>query len=115
MVCLKHTSLEEEVIVFVTLWWLYCQGIRFEIWVLGPYYRGLGVQARWLYQQSPLFALRKEALGEEYALESFEGDCALHFWNKARKAHWRVKLQIFIDATLGREPKAYFIGRKESE
>lgn len=99
--------------MFVILLWLYCQSIRFEMWALEPYYRGLGVQARWLYQNSDLFRLRKEAMGEEYALESFDGDCALHFWYKAKKEHWRIRLRIFVDATLGREPKAYYTNKND--
>ncbi len=92
---------------------LYYFWVRVKHFLLRPYYHGLSIQARYLYRRSDLFKLRWEQLGHEYALESFEGDTALYFFGLAKKEHWRIRLQIFIDATVGREPKPYFISQRE--
>ena len=81
-------------------------------WLLDPYYRGLAVQARYLYRTSDLFRSRWEALGYDYAMESFEGDTGIHFFYKARKEHWWIRSAIFVDATLGREPRPYCMSKE---
>ncbi|MEK7118001.1 MAG: hypothetical protein AAB869_00130 [Patescibacteria group bacterium] len=81
-------------------------------WLLAPYYRGLAVQARYLYRTSELFKLRWQALGYEYAMESFEGETGLYFFDKTRKEHWRIRLHIFVDATCGRKPRPYYLGEE---
>lgn len=79
-----------------------------KFWLLGPYYAGLGAQARHLYRTSDLFRYRWEALGYDYAMESFDGD-AFHFFCKAKQENWQIRLQIFVDATFGRKPRAYYL------
>lgn len=81
--------------------------VAIKHWLLAPYYQGLAVQARYLYRTSDMFKLRWEALGYDYAIESFAGETGLYFFDKARNEHWRIRLQIFVDATLGRNLKPY--------
>ena len=87
--------------------------IPFKFWLLQPYFVGIGVQARFLYKRSELFRLRYEALGLEYAESSFKGSTAEHFFAEARKCHLRIRLQIFIDAMLGRTPRPYYVSEEE--
>jgi len=77
-------------------------------WLLEPYYAGLAVQAHYLYRTSDLFRLRWEALGYQYAEESFHnGEIGFHFVRKAQKEHWYIRFRIFLDATLGRPARPY--------
>lgn len=85
-----------------------------KYWILGPYYRGLAVQAEYLYRTSDFFRFRWEALGYDYAVESFrDGETGYLFFKKAQREHWYIRWNIFLDATLGRTPRPYWMKEEE--
>ncbi|OGD45293.1 hypothetical protein A3J02_01940 [Candidatus Azambacteria bacterium RIFCSPLOWO2_02_FULL_46_11] len=76
--------------------------------ILGNYYKGLLVQAEFLYRQSPLFRERWLTMGLEYAEMSFENE-AQHFFYKAKQEPMLIKARIFWDSLLGRPVQTYYI------
>lgn len=75
------------------------------------YYGGLAVQARFLYQQSPLFKYRWQELGLNFARESFDNNPSdgEYFFHKAQKESFIIRWQIFLDAISGKEPRPYYL------
>lgn len=80
--------------------------------ILEFYYRGLLVQANYLYRQSPLFKHRWQELGLAFAENSFKDDVQLFFW-KAQREPRSVRMQIFFDALFRRKPRPYYISGEE--
>jgi len=79
--------------------------------VFGFYYVRLWYQAYWLYTQSELFKLRWHEMGLEFAEQSFANDHAgaKHFFLLAKKEHWRVRLELFLDGLLDREWNKHYV------
>ena len=78
--------------------------------ILRRYYNGLAVQARFLYQQSPLFKYRWQELGLDFARESFDKSSdGEYFFHKAQKEPFMIRWQIFLDALTGKEPRPYYL------
>ena len=95
-------------------WWrrvvysIYSLVIRAKWFILGDYYYRLGVQARYLYKQSPLFKMRWQEVSLEYAENSFN-DVSIHFFNKVQKEPAIIKQQILKDFLLRRPARPYYI------
>jgi len=60
-------------------------------WLLAPYYRGIAVQAKYLYRTSDLFKERWKGFSYEYAKQGLTGDIGIRFFNEARRAPWRIR------------------------
>lgn len=92
-----------------------CFAIRFDLELreflraslVDPYHCGLLVQAEYLYRNSELFQIRLKERGYMSAVESFHGGVALYFFEKARRMPRHTRLRIFMNAILGKEPRAY--------
>jgi len=98
---------------FLIYYLLYKNFIQLKWKILGRYYEGLAVQARFLYQQSELFKLRWQELGLDFARESFDnnpGD-GEYFFRKAQKEPFKIRWQIFLDALRRKEPRPYYLGK----
>jgi hypothetical protein len=89
---------------FLALYVLFLE-LRYRL--LKPYFSSLAIQARFLYRQSDLFKNRYQQLGLEAAEKLFEKD-AISFFKKAQKEPLIIRLQLFFDATFGREQRAYY-------
>lgn len=77
--------------------------------IVQRYYAGLAVQARFLYQQSPLFKYRWQELGLDFAKESFDNTSdGEYFFHKAQKEPFKIRFQIFLDAISSKEPRPYY-------
>lgn len=73
--------------------------IKFILWGLfRPYHEGLAAQAKYLYEQTPLYEERKKLFGVGFAKRSFEENDATFFMWKARQEPRSVKWQIFKNA-----------------
>ncbi len=86
---------------------LYALFLELKYQLLKPYFAGLAIQAKFLYRQSDLFKSRYQELGLETAEKLFEKD-AVSFFKKAQKEPFAIRLQIFIDATFGRQQRPYY-------
>lgn len=80
--------------------------------LFGFYHIRLAYQARYLYRQSELFRLRRDAMGLEFADTSFKYD-QIHFWHKAQKEPLQIRLRLFLDGLQGKELMAYYICEDE--
>lgn len=92
---------------------LYKNYIQLKWKIFWRYYAGLAVQARFLYQQSPLFKYRWQEMGLDFARESFDNtpsDGEYFFW-KARKEPFKIRWQIFLDAITEKKAKAILFRR----
>lgn len=89
----------------------YKKFIQLKWKVLKPYYAGIAVQARFLYQQSELFKLRWQQLGLDFARESFDNNPSdgEYFFRKAQKEPFIIRFHIFMDALTGKEPRPYYV------
>ncbi len=88
----------------------YKKFIQLKWKLLGSYYTGLAVQARFLYQQSELFKLRWQELGLDFAKESFDNTSdGEYFFRKAQKEPFIIRFNIFLNAVTGKEPRPYYI------
>lgn len=86
---------------------LICVGcIKFWWWLFLPYYRGLLVQAEYLYTQHFWYKERCRLIGTDFAWEIFEQDRHF-FFQKAQRESICIRAKIFMDATREREPKPY--------
>lgn len=93
---------------------LYKKYIQLKWTLLGQYYTSLAVQARFLYQQSPLFKYRWQELGLDFARESFDNtNDGEYFFRKAQKEPFKIRFRIFLDAISGKEPRPYYLGDDE--
>lgn len=84
---------------------------HFLIWkcsLLAPYMQGLMVQAKFLYRQSDLFKNRHQTLGIEFAEQAFKNDM-VYFFRKAKKEPLIIRVKIFLDTTLGKELRPYYM------
>ena len=78
--------------------------------LLGKYYEGLMVQARFLYRQSELFKLRWREMGLEFAEKTFDStNDYTYFFHKAKKEPLLIRWQILLDALSKKEPRPYYI------
>lgn len=73
--------------------------IKYILWGLfRPYHEGLLTQAKYLYEQTPMYEERKKIFGAGFAKRSFEENDASFFMWKARQEPFSVKWQIFKNA-----------------
>lgn len=109
---LLHFSLRK---LFFLRYWSVKKWFWLKDKLLGRYYVGLGVQTRFLYQQSPLFKYRWQELGIDFAKESFDNnpDDQVYFFRKAQKEPFKIRIRIFLDALAGKEPIAYYISEEK--
>ena len=83
--------------------------IRLKWFILSDYYGRLAVQAQYLYKQSDLFRMRWQEISLDYAEESFNGEIAVHFFNKAQKEPFIIRWQHFKNSVIGRPVQPYVI------
>ena len=97
-------SLAHSILVRVYSW-----AIKIKWWALDDYYRRLGVQAKYLYLASDLYKIRRDELGEEYALKSFLKNDGAYFFHKAQKEPFVIRWQHLKDSFWNRPAKPYVV------